>query len=216
MLNQIIETINNENIDIVCFQEIITTASVAYIQKIAEATHLKHFEAYELSPCNLVENTNCGVAIMSRFPIDNSVKGMFPNPRLSKTTSSGNTYYTFDKGYICSTINVNGNKLKVFTHHGFPFRRFNSTPEANLPVFEHFNNVLISENPDIVTGDFNAESFMELINILSQEYQKTTNEVTTVDGKKFDNVLIKKDKNFSSKLKKLLSDHYIVITTIED
>lgn len=214
LLNQIINKINEEDIDVICFQEIITTESVAYIQKIAESTALKHFEFYELSPCNLVENTECGVAIMSRFPIKNSNKGLFPNPKLSKTTSSGKTYYTFDKGYICSSIDANGTEIKVLTHHGFPFRRFNSTPEANLDVFECFNSVLTTEKPNVITGDFNAENFMELMPILSQDYKRTINQITTVDGKSFDDILIKKNISYSSKLEKLLSDHYMVITSI--
>lgn len=215
MLNQIIDTLNSENVDVVCFQEIITTESVAYIQKIAESTELKYFDFFELSPCNLVKNTDCGVAIMSKYPIKNSVKGLFPNPRIAKTTSSGKTYYTFDKGYICSTIDANGAEIKIFTHHGFPFRRFNSTPEANLPVFEHFNEVLITENPDVVTGDFNAENFMELIHILPKAYQRTIGTITTVDGKSFDDILIRTGKEFSSNLIKLLSDHFIVMTEFE-
>ena len=63
LLNQIIDTINNENIDVICFQEIITTKEVEYLESIANNTELKYYDYYELSECNIVKNTNCGIAI---------------------------------------------------------------------------------------------------------------------------------------------------------
>ena len=41
LLNQIIETINKEDIDVICFQEIITTEKVQYIKRISDKTKLK-------------------------------------------------------------------------------------------------------------------------------------------------------------------------------
>lgn len=215
LLNQIIDVINNEQIDIICFQEIITSPEIAYIEKIVNKTNLKHFESFELSPCNIVKNTNCGIAILSKFPITSVKKDLFPNPKIAKTTASGKTYYTYDKGYMIAEIKADKNPFKILTHHGFPYRRFNSSPEQNKPVFEHFNNVLLTEKPNIVTGDFNAENFTELIDCVNKNYKRTINQITTVDGKSFDDILIEKSKNFDSKLVKLLSDHFIVITTLK-
>ena len=70
LLNQIIETINNENIDVICFQEIITTDRIKYIKKICDGTNLKNYEFYELSECNVVKDTNCGIAVLSRYPLE--------------------------------------------------------------------------------------------------------------------------------------------------
>ena len=211
LLNQIVETINNEDIDIICFQEIITTDSVQYIQKIVDSTNLKYYEFFELSPCNIVENTDCGLAILSKEPIDDCIKGKFPNPMLAKTTSSGKTYYTYDKGYmVCTTFNG----MKVLTHHGFPYRRFNSTPEQNVQVFEFFDNKIREINPDIITGDFNAENFMDLIVGIGLNYERTIQQITTVDGKSFDDILIRKGSLYNSKMIKLLSDHFMIITEI--
>ena len=209
--DQIIKTINNEDIEIICFQEIITTEEIKYLETIANRTNLKYYDYFELSPNNTVENTDSGIAIFSKYPINTLKKELFPNPRIAKTTSSGNTYYTYDKGYMISEING----LKVLTHHGFPYRRFNSTPEANKQVFEYFDNVVKENNLDIVTGDFNANDFMSLMPYTNENYIRTINEGTTVDDQKFDDILVHKDIKSEKKLIKLLSDHFVVIDDIK-
>ena len=47
LLNQIIETINNENIDVICFEEIITKDRIEYIKRIYDGTNLKNYKFYE-------------------------------------------------------------------------------------------------------------------------------------------------------------------------
>ena len=48
-----------------------------------------------------------------------------------------------------------------------------------------------------------------------ENYIRTINNITTVDGKKFDDILIKNDIKYNTEIKKSVSDHYMVITTIE-
>ena len=208
LLSQLINFINTEAPDVVCFQEIITTPDINYIGRIAENTRLKHYESFELSPCNLVKDTDCGLAIMSHYPIEKTEKGLFPNPRIAKTTSSGNTYYTYDKGYLICDVN----STKILTHHGFPFRRFNSSAEEHPEVFKAFGDVIKQKNPDLITGDFNTDSFMNLMNL--PDYKRTIDDVTTVDGMKFDDILIKNDVEFTKKIVRLLSDHFAIVVEI--
>lgn len=215
LLNDVVKIINDENIDIICFQEIITTKRINYINRIMEKTDLKYEKHFELSPCHIIENTECGIAILSKYPIDNSIKKLFTNPMLSKTTSSGKTYYTFDKGFLIAKININNNYINVLTHHGFPFRRFNSTPEDNIKTFIEFDNYIKEYNPDIITGDFNSENFINMMNYTKDNYVKTINKITTDDGRKFDNILLKNNNIYSEKIIKSLSDHFIVINEIE-
>lgn len=214
-LNEIIKIINEENLDIICFQEIITTEKINYIKKIVDETNLKYSVEFELSPCNIIKDTDCGLAILSKYPITNYENGKFTNPMLAKITSSGKTYYTFDKGYIICYVNVDGNNIKVLTHHGFPFRRFNSTPEENVSIFKEFDNVIKNNNVDIITGDFNADNFMLMMDYTKLNYVRTINQVTTVDGKMFDDILLRKNYRYKSSMIKSLSDHYIVINNIE-
>ena len=214
LMEQIIDVINKEHLDVICFQEIITTESIKYIKTISDNTDLKFFDSYELSECNIVKNTNCGLDIISKYPITCIKKDLFPNPRLSKTTSSGNTYYTYDKGYMINEIQKDNKKLTILTHHGFPYRRFNSCPENNKQVFNFFDSVIEEYSPDIITGDFNAENFLDLMDKTSSRYIRTINNITTVDGKMFDDILLPKNIEYKSKILKLLSDHFIIIDEI--
>ena len=216
LLKQIIETINNENIDVICFQEIITTSRIQYIESICKSTKLKYYESYELSKNNIVKDTNCGIAVLSKYPLEVLKKELFPNPGLTKTTSSGKTYYLFDKGYMIVNIMIDGKKYKLLTHHGFPYGTFDSTAKENIQVFKFFDEVIKNNNPDIITGDFNVEDMMSLMNNTKKSYLRTVDKITTVEGKKLDDILIHKDKgNYSSNVLKLLSDHFMVISVIE-
>lgn len=215
LLNDIVKIINDEDIDVICFQEIITTSRIDYINRIMESTNFKYEEHFELSPCHIIENTECGVAILSKYPIINSIKKLFTNPMLSKTTKSGNVYYTFDKGFLMSDININNNHLNILTHHGFPYRRFNSTPEDNENIFIEFDNYIKEYKPDIITGDFNSENFIDMMPYTKDNYIKTINEVTTDDGMKFDNILIRNGNEYSKKVIRSMSDHFIVLNEVE-
>ena len=215
LLNQIIETINNQNIDVICFQEIITTERIKYIKRICDNTNLKNYEFYELSECNIVKDTNCGIAVLSKYPLEELKRELFPNPGLIKTTKSGNTYYLYDKGYMIVNISIDDKKIKLLTHHGFPYGTFDSTAEDNMQVFEFFD-IRINENkPDIITGDFNVEDMMSLMPNTNNNYIRTIDKATTVEGKKLDDILIHKNINYSSNVLKLLSDHFMVISEIE-
>lgn len=216
LLTEIIDTINNEDIDIICFQEIITTEAIKYIEKIVENTNLKHYDYYTLSPCNIIENTDAGLAVLSKYPINRTIKDLFPNPDIKFTTASGNTYSTYDKGYMIAHIAISNTLiLRVFNHHNFPYRRFRSTAKDNMPVFEHFNEVILGNEPDIVLGDYNTDDFIDLVPELRNNYIRTIDSITTVDGKRFDEIMLKKGTKYSSKMIKGLSDHFMVMAEIE-
>ena len=215
LLNQIIETINNENIDVICFQEIITTDRIKYIKKICDGTNLKNYEFYELSECNVVKDTNCGIAVLSRYPLEVIKRELFPNPGLTKTTKSGKTYYLYDKGYMVSNILIDDRKIKLLTHHGFPYGTFDSTAEDNKQVFEFFDNRVNEYMPDIISGDFNVNDMMSLMPNMNGKYIRTINNITTVEGDKLDDILVHRNIKYSRNVLKLLSDHFMVISVID-
>lgn len=215
-LNEIIEIINEEKIDIISFQEIITTEDINYINKIKNNTNLKYSCYFELSECNLVKDTNCGIAILSKYPIIDIKKYKFKNPKLSKITSTGKVYFTYDKGCLLAKLLIDNREVCIITNHGFPFRRFNSTPEENIEVFRQFEEYILKFNNSIVTGDFNAENILELMPKLKITKDIVFDEITTSDGKKFDNIIIDKSiKCINKKIIKSLSDHYLCIAIIE-
>jgi len=215
-LNEISKIINEENLDIICFQEIITTERIHYIDKIAENTQLKNVCFIELSECNLVKDTNAGIAILSRYFINESKSKLFKNPKLSKTTSSGAIYGTYDKGFLVANIQVNDRNINVITNHGFPFRRFDSTPEEHMDIFAEFYDTISGYDDVVVTGDFNAENIMKLLPNADGKLTELFGEITTTDGKKFDDILIdKKFKMIDKKLIQSMSDHFLCIATIK-
>lgn len=215
MLDEIIDVINKKDIDIICFQEIITTKEIRYIETIVEKTKLKNFDFFEIHDCNLVKNTRNGIAILSKYPILKTVKGFFPNPLLSKTTESGNTYQMYNKGYMVSEIDIDGDKIQLFNHHNFPFRRFNSAAHLNQEVFDHFNEIIKTFKPNYVVGDFNTEDYMDLVEELKNNYSKSVKSASTVDGKSFDEILVKNGTKTKIETIKLLSDHFLEIVSID-
>lgn len=215
LLNQIIETINIENIDVICFQEIITTDRIQYIKRICDGTSLKHYKYYELSESNIIKDTNCGIAILSKYPLEMISQELFPNPGLIKTTNSGKTYYIYDKGYMVVNIFVDDKIIKLLTHHGFPYGTFDSSASENLQVFNFFDNRVNECKPDIITGDFNVDDMLSLMKNTKKYYKRTIDNVTTVEGKKIDDILVYKNINYSSNVLRLLSDHFMVITIVE-
>lgn len=214
-LNKIIEIINEKKIDIICFQEIITTEIVGCVQKIVKGTNLKFVETFELSECNLVENTDFGIAILSKFPILETDRYWFKNPKLTKTTKTGNIYYLYDKGAMCCRVKVDEEEMNIITNHGFPFRRFNSTPEENKDVYQGFSDFLAKYKNRIATGDFNAENPKELIQELNK-MNEVNDCVTTTDGMKFDKIYVEKKYQFRDfEIFEAYSDHFMLSVQIE-
>ena len=215
MLKEIIETINNEDIDVICFQEIITTERIHYIDSICSKTKLKYSESYELSECNTVKNTRYGNAVLSKYPLELIKKELFPNPGLTKKTSSGKIYYLYDQGYMIVNLKAGNKSISILNHHGFPYGTFDSTPEENIQVFDFFDKVIKENSLDVVVGDFNDDNFMNYLKYTKDNYIRTINRATTSKGNKLDDILLFKNSSYSSDVLKLLSDHYLIITNIE-
>ena len=123
--------------------------------------------------------------------------------------------YLYDKGYMIVDLTIEGKNIKLLNIHGFPYGTFDSTAEDNMQVFEFFDDVIERDNPDIITGDFNVEDMMSLMPKTNSNYIRTIDRETTVEGRKLDDILLHNDVKYSSNVLKLLSDHFMVITTIE-
>ena len=212
LLQQIIDLMNAEDPDVVCFQEIITSPEVGYIDRIVAGTELKNRAEFELSPCNMVKDTNCGLAILSKHPLANVKKIFLPNPKLSKTTASGNTYYLYDKGMLLADVEMGEKSLRIFTHHNFPFGRFNSSADKHPEVFDFIRQTIEEEKPDFVTGDFNTLNYRELLNL--DGYESSCHEGTAADGKQYDDIMVRVGMKYENKVIKSLSDHVMLVTEI--
>lgn len=220
--DNIIDIIANQiianKIDVIAMQEVITTESFNYVNKLSEKTWLKYHVSYENSPCHLVKNTMFGLAILSRYPIEIIKKQLFPNPRLTVTTTKG-IYSTHDKGYIIAKIDAD-EPFYISCTQFLPFHRFNVDILDYKSLFDEYqiNNLM---NKTICVGDFNCidgiDKIEKVLDLLSKEYRPIFNEITTIDGKKCDNILVPKSVSVKKQgiLKNdLSSDHYMCFVEI--
>ncbi len=210
---QIIEN----NIDVIALQEVITTKSFEYVEKLSKLTGLEYYETFENSPSHLIKNTKYGVAILSRYPIEVIKKEFIPNPNLIKTTSKG-MYKSHNKGYMLAKI-CSDEPINISNTHFLPFHRFDTEILDYADSFVQFQNDLIKFNA-IACGDYNvvegAEKLKKLLSKLNG-FNFVFDEVSTVDNKKCDNILI--PKKIKIKSQKMIenadsSDHFMCIVEI--
>lgn len=162
--NYIINTIKNENIDIVCLQEAIIKSDFlpSIASYIKENTNLKYIVEYELSDSHINIGSRMGVVICSKYEIDNYKLFKLDNPNFIYSVDEETTYYSHDKGFI--TANIKG--YNVITGHCLPFHVFKKNPLDYLNIFrkvdEEFINFYNSNNNIILCGDFNYDNVNKL------------------------------------------------------
>lgn len=214
----IANSIKSNNVDVVAFQEIITTKSFGYIEKLSKLTGLKYYIDFANSPNNLVKNTEFGIAVLSRYPIECKRMELFTNPNLIKTTEKG-SYSSHDKGFLAVKIQSEP-EVGLVCSHFLPFKRFGADAFDYKQIFERFENY-IKANSSIVCADFNVIEGREKLVLLLSKLAKTHNfvfdEITTTDNKKCDNILLPKSievKNSWVEKNGAPSDHYMCIVEI--
>ena len=136
-----------------------------------------------------------------------------------KYSSSGNTYYSFDKGIIKVVIKVADEEYTFITGHAIAFAPFDKTefdyPESYKPLEELIKR--FKDSNLIVLGDFNSEKLFELIPKIKNNVVDIVNSPTTKDyyenrGEvQMDYILINNNLNSGGKYKiDNFSDHYII------
>lgn len=217
-LNAIAQLIIKENIDVIALQEVVTTKRFKYMENLSKKTGMKFYESFEVSPCNLIENANFGLAILSKHPINLIKKQLFKNPNLTKQTEKG-TYKTHDKGYLAVQVKAENEFCFVCTNL-LPFHRFGSDALDHKNIFEEFQDFVLSNNA-YALGDFNAilgkERLQLIFDRLNKKYQFLFDEITTTDNKKCDNILLPKDVRIKNKYlvkNTNISDHYLCVAEI--
>ncbi len=217
-LRAIADAIIANKTDVVALQEVTTTNSFKFLENLSALTGLKYFAKFENSPGFLIKNTSIGTAILSKFPIQIVEKKLFENPNLTKMTKNG-MYKTHDKGFLEVSI-VAENKINVITTQFLPFHRFDANILAYKAFFDEFQRKVIN-NHAIVCGDFNVVSgktdLQKLLDMVAKEYNFVFDDVTTIDNKKCDNILVPKNINIQSKkivTNTPVSDHFLCYVDI--
>ena len=217
-LNSIANEIVSQNIDVIALQEVVTTESFQYMQRLSEKTGMRYFETFENSPCHLIENASFGVAVLSKYPIEVVKKEFYPNPNLTKQTAKG-LYKTHEKGYLCVKVKAE-KEFCILSTQLLPFHRFDAQITDFKHIFTSFQDFVLNNNV-YVLGDFNAidgkKHLEKVFDKFEGRYQFLFDEVTTVDGKKCDNIILPRDvavKNSYIVHDNKTSDHFMCVAEI--
>ncbi len=219
-LIDISKTIIENRLEIVALQEVITTESLHYLERLSKLCDMPYFSFFEISPCHLVKNTMFGVAFISKYPIKEINKQIFKNPNLVKQTEKG-LYSTHDKGYLWVNVQTPKKEISLITTQLLPFHRFDAKIEDFKELFADFENN-ISKTKSIALGDFNAlngvEQLVKVFPELEKDFNFVFNQVTTSDNKKCDNIIISKNIKINESLcldSCNISDHFLCLVDID-
>ena len=220
-INEVIEKINEHDFDLVCFQEYPTyiNEETSLTNEIINKTKLKYCETYDTYDSYLFKGGRAGIAVFSRYEIKDCYRTLFGNPDMTKVSSSGVVYHSFDKAIIEINIEVDGTNFTIITGHAMAFAPFDKTEFDYPESYEPLERLILecSEDNLIAIGDFNTEKLFELIpSIKGKVIDIITGPTTKQDYEnrgevQMDYILINSKLSSNAKYKiDNFSDHYII------
>lgn len=185
--------IERNNIDIIAFQEAITESNnlQSLANYISENTELKYCEEISLSPSDINESDKMGVAICSKFRINNNEKYILENPNLIYEKTDTVTYWSHDKGFNISKIEELN--AIVIEGHCLPFHIFGESPLKYKGIYEKLEdkilNIIKTNKNVILLGDFNYTNIFELFPKLKDKMKCIYENEKTRKDKQIDYIL---------------------------
>lgn len=227
-IEEIIKKINEYDFDIICFQEypVYINDKISLTDKILKETKLKYYALKDTYSSYLFNGGRVGVAIFSKYNIINTQYTLFGNPHMTKISSKGIKYESFDKAIIKTDIKKDNDYYTVITGHAMAFAPFDKTefdyPESYKPLEELINNC--KNDNLIVMGDFNTEKLYEIIPTIKEIVKDTIIGPTTKDYYEkrgevhMDYIMINKNiksiKSINTYKIDNFSDHYIMCSEL--
>ncbi len=185
------------DIDIIALQETITESNnlQSLANYINENTKLKYCEEISLSPSDMNYNDKMGVAICSKFKINNNEKYILENPNLIYKKTDTVTYWSHDKGFNISQIEeIN---TVVIAGHCLPFHIFGESPLKYKEIYEKLEDKILdmikTGKNVILMGDFNYTNIFELFSKLKDKMRCVYENEKTRKDKQIDYILTTKD-----------------------
>ena len=225
-INEMIYIINGNDFDVVCFQEYPAYVDGAEIisKMITKQTYLNYYCTHSTYDSYLFNGGRVGVAIFSKYAISNKELALFGNPDMTKTSLSGVTYHSFDKGIIKATIEMQDKEYTIVTGHAMAFAPFGKTefdyPESYKPLEDIIKKY--SSGNLVVAGDFNTEKLFDLMPDLCDVVKDIINEPTTKEyyekrgAVQMDYILVDKNKYVRNVFKiDNFSDHFVICAEID-
>lgn len=210
--------INEEDIDIVCFEEaVISFDKLEPIGNyIKTHTNLKYVEEYELSDSHINLGAKMGVVVCSKYELTLDRKIMMTNPGLVKKIDEEKTFYSHDKGFV--VLDVQG--IKLVCGHCLPFHVFDRDSKDYLEIFYEVDSKFIElyglNNKFILCGDFNYNDidvlFPKMTNVLSEAVKGYTKK-----DKQLDHFLVSDSiEVIDKKIIDNISDHKCIMVEIKN
>ncbi len=206
-------------IDIICFQENITSSSnmISISNYITKNTELKYSCNFELSPSHINNDCMMGVTICSKYKIDNYENIMFENPKLKYKKNETTTYVSHDKGFVIAYIDEI--PIVIASGHCLPFHIFKKSPMEYSEIFRNmeskFIDIFKNNSNVIIAGDMNYSNVEELFPEILKITKKTVFR-DTYRKAQIDHVLVGKNiKCIDSKMIETRFDHNLCVVTID-
>ena len=224
-IKEIINKINEYDFDVVCFQEYPTyiDGKISLTNEIINKTKLKYYAEKDTCNSYLFKGGRIGVAIFSKYEIIDVYNTLFINPHMTKISSTGIKYESFDKAIITIVIKKDDEYFTIITGHAIAFAPFNKTefdyPESYKPLGELITDC--KNDNLVVMGDFNTEKLDEIIPEIEGIVEDTIVGPTTKDYYEkrgevhMDYIMINKNLKCVNTYKiDNFSDHYIMCSEI--
>lgn len=176
----IVELINREQPDVICFQEVISAERTGKIlqslEEMLEDISYKHVYYSPLAKFRFMHGTaRRGNAILSKYPLEDT----------ETFWTHGEFCEDFDytvgwnaaRGVACATVVAPGGKIRVMTTHGYHVRDHKNGNEETLKACRQIADYVAAiDLPLVLTGDFNLTPQSESMQVFDGQLRNLTRE----------------------------------------
>lgn len=173
--NEAGKVIRASGVDIVGLQEVIIVSDGGRhvgLNKLASDSGLPYLVSVVTSESHVSVGCYMGIAVLSRFPIRDSIFVMFQNPMIAiekEVNGERVRWKSHDKGFLKCRIDFGGRFIWFVSGHFFPFHEFGKDAVDFRDVYTPFVKGLEearSEGGVIVAADLNIDGFVNLTRVL--------------------------------------------------
>ena len=204
--------------DVICLQESHINSSRSIAKEIAQKLHFSYVREDAFSPSHIDEDYQLSLAIISKFPFDDSSSEIFPYPQFKLLWRDGTEAQRHNKGVQIIKI---GN-LTIANAHLLPIRLWNYRYEVDegLQFASKIDEVLRThlKEPIIFCADFNFNNPLAIYTSLREKLalqdalvnQPITRPTDDTEKQNPDHILYSKGISFvRSEVVKTNTDHYL-------
>jgi len=175
------------------------------------------------NPSHIKTGNGLSLAILSKYPTSGSVFHEVPNPHLTIVRPNGDTWKTYDVGFLTCTVDYQKTTINIVDGHMVPFHYFKRDfmEDDFSPIRKSITDLFLSlgEKSTIIGCDFNYNDVPKLLPQVFENalYREAFVGIETTPGRgQQDHVLFSHAwKLIKSEVRKASADHFICIADIE-